>query len=291
MIPRRKLPSLNALRAFEASGRKLNFRTAAEELNVTQGAVAQQVRMLEDYLGIALFTRLPRGLALTTEGSIYLVNVTRAFDVLAESTEEILNQPKTITISVTPTVATKVLLPNFAELYKALSHIKLQTMATEYVANFDQDQVDIAIRLTTDNFADDLEAQLLFPQELIAVASPFLIKELPIITTIEQLADLPLLHDAHNAWPQFLNIHTGLSGPVFNQTALALDAALAGQGIALTCRAFVERDLAAKRLVQTHPKTMTLEASYYLVRKKSSQSSEDINALWQWCMDHLNRAR
>ena len=83
MIPRRKLPSLNALRAFEASGRKLNFRAAAEELNVTQGAVAQQVRMLEDYLGIALFTRLPRGLALTTEGSIYLVNVTRAFDVLA----------------------------------------------------------------------------------------------------------------------------------------------------------------------------------------------------------------
>lgn len=290
MLPRHKLPSLNALRAFEASGRRLNFRAAAEELNVTQGAVAQQVRMLEEYLGVALFVRLPRGLALTTEGSIYVVNVTRAFDVLAESTEEILNQPKTIIISVTPTVATKILLPNFSGLYKALPHIKLQTMATEHVANFDQDQVDIAIRLTEGNFSDDLEAQLLFPQELVAVASPFLIKELPDIVNIEQFASLPLLHDTHNAWPQFLNIHTELAGPVFNQTALALDAALAGQGIALTCRAFVERDLAAKRLVQIYPKTMILEASYYLVRKKSSQSSEDLNALWQWCLDHLNRS-
>ncbi|GAA5096888.1 LysR substrate-binding domain-containing protein [Wohlfahrtiimonas larvae] len=290
MIPRHKLPSLNALRAFEASGRKLNFRAAAEELNVTQGAVAQQVRMLEEYLGIALFVRLPRGLALTTEGSIYLVNVTRAFDVLAESTAEILNQPKTLTISVTPTVATKILLPNFSELYKTLPHIKLQTMATEHVSNFDQDQVDIAIRLTEHNFSEDLEAQLLFPQELIAVASPFLIKELPEIVTIEQLTSLPLLHDAHNAWPQFLNIHTELAGPVFNQTTLALDAALAGQGIALTCRAFIERDLTAKRLVQIHPKTLILEASYYLVRKKSSQANEDLNVLWQWCLDHLNRA-
>lgn len=288
MIPRHKLPSLNALRAFEVSGRKLNFRVAAEELNVTQGAVAQQVRMLEEYLGTPLFVRLPRGLALTTEGSIYLVNVTRAFDVLSESTTEILNQPKTITISVTPTVATKILLPNFSELYKALPHIKLQTMATEHVSNFDQDQVDIAIRLTEDNFSEDLEAQLLFPQALIAVASPFLIKELPNIVNIEQLASLPLLHDAHNAWPRFLNLQTKLDGPRFNQTTLALDAALAGQGVALTCRAFVERDLAAKRLVQIHPKTMTLEASYYLVRKKSSQSNEDLNALWRWCLDHLN---
>ena len=69
----RPLPPLNALRAFEAAGRRLNFRAAAEELGVTQGAVAQQVRSLEDRLGLPLFRRLPRGLALTPEGAAYLV--------------------------------------------------------------------------------------------------------------------------------------------------------------------------------------------------------------------------
>lgn len=104
MMPsRRKLPPLNALRAFEVSGRRLSFRAAADELGVTQGAVAQQVRALEEHLGQALFQRLPRGLALTPQGASYLTNVTRAFDTLGDATGRLLEQPDTVTISVTPT--------------------------------------------------------------------------------------------------------------------------------------------------------------------------------------------
>ena len=84
MLSRRKLPSLNALRAFESAGRKLSFRAAADELGVTQGAIAQQVRALEEHLGVTLSQRLPRGLALTPEGANYLVNMTHAFDILTE---------------------------------------------------------------------------------------------------------------------------------------------------------------------------------------------------------------
>ena len=100
-LSRRGLPSLNALRAFEAAGRKLSFRAAAEELGVTQGAVAQQIRALEDHLGIRLFNRLARGLSLTPQGAAWLADVTRAFDMLVESTDRLLARPDVVTISVT----------------------------------------------------------------------------------------------------------------------------------------------------------------------------------------------
>ena len=105
----RTLPPLNALRAFEAAGRHLNFRAAADELFVTQGAVAQQVRMLEEHIGFPLFQRLPRGVALTSQGSVYFAEVTRAFKILDKATAQLLREPKTVTISVTPTFATKLI--------------------------------------------------------------------------------------------------------------------------------------------------------------------------------------
>ncbi|RVB52180.1 LysR family transcriptional regulator, partial [Mesorhizobium sp. M7A.F.Ca.CA.004.06.1.1] len=105
------LPPLNALRAFEASARHLNFRIAAEELNVTQGAVAQHIRGLEADLGTKLFERLPRGLALTDEGRAYVPNIRRAFDLISEATLLLRPEPARLTISVTPSFATKWLIP------------------------------------------------------------------------------------------------------------------------------------------------------------------------------------
>ncbi len=134
---------------METAGRKLSFRAAADELGVTQGAIAQQVRALEDHLNVTLFQRLPRGLSLTPEGAKYLVNITRAFDILTDSTELLLDQPDSVTISVTPTVAAKLLIPRLGDLHTLLPDINLHTLATEAVSDFDRDQVDIAIRLTT----------------------------------------------------------------------------------------------------------------------------------------------
>lgn len=113
---RRSLPPLNALRAFEVSGRHLNFRAASEELGVTQGAVAQQVRLLEDHLGMALFDRVPRGLALTDQGRAYLADLSRAFDLLTTATDRLQNRAGVVTISVTPTFATRMLIPQLSAL-------------------------------------------------------------------------------------------------------------------------------------------------------------------------------
>ena len=100
---RRSLPTLNAFRAFEVSGRHQNFRAASEELGVIQGAVAQQVRLLEDHLCMALFDRLPRGRALTDQG--------RAFDLLTTATDRLQNRAGVVTISVTPTLVIRMLIP------------------------------------------------------------------------------------------------------------------------------------------------------------------------------------
>jgi DNA-binding transcriptional LysR family regulator len=285
--PRRKLPPLNALRAFEVSGRRSSFRVAAEELGVTQGAVAQQVRALEEHLGIALFQRLSRGLALTPQGAAYLADVTRAFDILAESTERLGVRPDMVTISVTPTVAAKLLIPRLVELRAALPDVELRTVATEALSDFDRDQVDIAVRLTRSPFPADLEARLLFRQELMAVASPHLVHGLTLPLTVDQLRALPLLHDAHDHWPTLLESGSKLPGAVFNQTTLALDAALAGQGVALACRAFVAADLQAGRLVQVLQKTAVMGPDYFLVRKRSPFPRKAVSAVWDWCANRL----
>ncbi|WP_434734347.1 LysR substrate-binding domain-containing protein (plasmid) [Rhizobium sp. YTUHZ044] len=285
---RRTLPPLNALRAFEASGRRLNFRAAAEELGVTQGAVAQQVRALEEQLGLRLFLRLARGLALTAYGTAYLADVTRAFDTLAEATGRLLDRPEMVTISATPTVAAKLLIPRLAEFHAALPDIDLRTVATEALSDFDRDQVDIAVRLTRPPLPANLQAQLLFRQELVAVASPHLVKGLILPLSGEDLRKLPLLHDSHDQWPAFLHSREKLPGAAFNHTTLALDAALAGQGVVLVCRAFVATDLETGRLVQVTDATATMGPDYYLVRKRSSSPRKAVDAVWDWCATRLS---
>ncbi|RWF15024.1 MAG: LysR family transcriptional regulator, partial [Mesorhizobium sp.] len=142
-----RLPSLNALRAFEVATRHLNFRLAAEELRVTQGAVAQQVRGLEAELGLKLFERQPRTLALTEAGRGYVANVRRAFELIAEATEALRPEPQHITISVTPTFASKWLIPRLPDFTAAHADIDLRIVASDRMANFQTDAVDLAVRL------------------------------------------------------------------------------------------------------------------------------------------------
>ncbi|MEO9276135.1 LysR substrate-binding domain-containing protein [Marinomonas sp. 5E14-1] len=284
ILPRRKLPALNSLRAFEVSGRCLSFRRAAEELGVTQGAVAQQVRALEEHLGITLFERLPRGLALTPKGVRYLADISRAFDIVSEATSQIVERSGVVTISVTPTFAAKLLIPRLGELNALFPEIELRTLATESLSNFDADQIDIAVRVTGESFPSNLQAEPLFHQELVVVASPLLIDKTQTPCKIEELQQFPLLHDSHNNWPLILKSEETLSGAKFNQTSLAIDAALAGQGVALVCRSFVEKDIESGRLIRIVEESFFIEPDYFLVKKKMAKTSIAVEAVWQWCL-------
>lgn len=286
-LSRRALPPLNALRAFEVAGRRLSFRAAADELGVTQGAVAQQVRALEAHLGLALFRRLPRGLALTATGVSYLAEMTRAFDALGDATARLLVRPEGVTISVTPTFAARVLIPRLADFNAALPGVELRIVATEALSDFDRDQVDIAVRLARPPFPATLEARLLFRQDLVAVASPHLVGRTKLPLAARQLRNLPLLHDAHGHWPVFMGVSGRLPGAVFNQTALALDAALAGQGVAIAARAFVQADLNAGRLVQVAEGAAPTGPNYYLLRTRSARPGEAAGTVWDWCARQL----
>lgn len=286
MLPRRKLPPLNALRAFEVAGRRLNFRVAAEELGVSQGAVAQQVRALEDHLGQPLFQRLSRGLALTAQGSAYLADVSHAFDTLGAATDRLAFRPDRVTISVSPTVATRLLIPRMAALTQALGGVELRTVADENLPDFDRDDVDIAIGPGYPPFPAGVEALLLIPQDIVAVISPKLLSGgLPLRDA--DIRSLPLVHQCFDNWPKFLNVREPLPGPRFSLTTLAIDAALAGQGAIVAPRAFVADELADGRLVQVTERSLRVEPGYYIVRSCASPCRPAASAVWDWCVETL----
>ncbi|WP_146592091.1 LysR substrate-binding domain-containing protein [Puniceibacterium confluentis] len=291
MASKANLPSLNGLRAFSAAGRHLSFRAAADELGVTQGAVAQQVRGLEEHLGLRLFLREPRGLSFTEEGRSYHGAVSRAFSQLMDATGALLDTPSRVTISVTPTFASKWLIPRLAEFTEAHPGIDLRITATERVMSFHADGIDLAVRQGRPPFGASMRAELLFPQEIIAVCSPHLVApDVPLDAAA--LSRLTLLHDAHDLWPQFLEIAFGAipkapRGLHFSQTTLSLDAALAGQGVALASRFLVQRDLDAGRLVRVIQVKFEGGQDFYALLPRQGASEAAILVMeWLLSMAH-----
>jgi len=280
------LPPLNALRAFDAAGRHLNFRAAADEMRVTQGAVAQQVRALEGHLGMPLFERQPRGLAFTPAGRAYHARVATAFADLRRATDELRTAPDTVLVSVTPTFAAKWLIPNLPVFSAAHPDIELRVLATERVSSFHADGIDLAIRQGTPPSGAALRVVRLFRQEIIAVCAPGLVQDMPLPLDAHTLAGLPRIHDSHDLWPEFLKFLSapdcGGRGVRLNQTSLAIDAALSGQGVALVSRFLASRDLAAGALVEVSPRPMPGRQDFYLVAPRQALHGRAADAAFCW---------
>jgi LysR family glycine cleavage system transcriptional activator len=281
-----QIPPLNSLRAFDAAGRHLNFRAAADEMGVTQGAVAQQVRQLEAHLGIPLFERLPKGLAFTSSGRSYHGRVVTAFEELRAATATLRPEPGRVLVSVTPTFAAKWLIPNLPDFSATHPQIDLQILATEKVSSFHGDGIDVAIRQGKPPFGAALDAVRLFRQEIIAVAAPSLVAPHSLPLSRETLSHLPKLHDAHDLWPAFLrelkvDDHGG-HGLRLSQTALTMDAALSGQGIALVSSFLAQRDIAAKHLLQVIPETLSGDQHFYMLTMRGPKPSHSAQAVVEW---------
>lgn len=281
-----QLPPLNGLRAFDVAGRQLSFRAAADELGVTQGAVAQQVRQLEAHLGVPLFERLPKGLALTAAGRGYHARIATAFEELRAATETLRPEPGKVLVSVTPTFAAKWLMPNLPEFSAAFPEIALAVLATERMSSFHSDGIDLAIRQASPPFGAALEVVRLFRQEIIAVAAPSLIGERNPPPGPELLSRLPKLHDTHDLWPAFLRrLNTedrSGRGLRLSQTALAMDAALSGQGVALVSSFLAARDIAENRLVQISPERLRGSHDFYLLAERGRKRKMAVQAAFDW---------
>lgn len=280
-----QLPPLNGLRAFDVTGRHLNFRAAADEMGVTQGAVAQQVRQLEAHLGMPLFERLPKGLAFTAAGRSYHARIASAFEDLRAATRTLRPEPGKVLVSVTPTFAAKWLIPNLPDFSAAHPGIDLRILATEKISSFHSDGIDLAIRQGNPPFEAALEAIRLFRQEIIAVAAPALVEghELPLAP--EALAKLPKLHNSHDLWPAFLremNLTDQGRGLRLSQTTLAMDAALSGQGTALVSSFLAKRDIAAGHLIQITPGSLSVKQDFYLLAPRGLKKGSPAKLVMEW---------
>lgn len=286
-----RMPNLNALRMFDAAARHLNFRLAAEELNLTQGAVAQQVRRLETDLGQRLFERKARGLALTETGRAYHGPVRRALAMIEEATQKLRPASTRITISVTPSFASKWLVPRLRGFTQSYPDIDLQTVASERLADFKSDSIDIAVRQGRPPFERGLTGVLLAPLDLCAVCSPDTAKQTGLVEHVADFATLRLVQDSHAYWETLLS-DAGVQAQhrimQLNQTALAMDAAANGQGIALAPRLLLEDEILKGSLAVLWQDKRADQSGYYVVHPATQRPNAARDSVIDWVLSEAN---
>jgi LysR family glycine cleavage system transcriptional activator len=287
-----RLPSLNGLRAFEAAARHLSFTLAADELNVTQTAISHQIRRLEEELGIKLFIRQKRTLALTEQGRDYLPGIRAAFNDLRLATDRLLHRDRdhVLTVSTLASFASKWLLPRLSAFQQANPHIDVRITTSTALVDFKSGDVDAAIRYGRGQWpglrADWLTADHLFP-----VCSPKLLMGDRPLRKPEDLARYTLLHTnaSHDDdWRLWLTA-AGLPNNISKQPALGFDlifmtlqAAIDGLGVAVGRTTYVEGDLASGRLVMPFDIRLPADAGFYLVSPESSADTPNLRAFREW---------
>ena len=280
-------PNLNSLKMFDAAARRLNFRLAANELNLTQGAVAQQVRRLESDLGVTLFYRKARGLDLTDAGQRYHMAISRALGIIDTATNELRPDNERVVLSVTPSFASKWLVPRLGNFAREHPEIEIETVASEALADLHSGEIDVAIRQGEKPINSKLLYTLLAPVELCAVCSSDYANGMDAIDRFEDFVAHPLIQDSHNHWDVLLQ-EAGLKAAQamirFNQTALAMDAAAQGRGIALAPRILLEDALVSGQLVELWRDTRDEQNGFYIVYPELPKPGSAIQLVIEWVL-------
>ena len=293
-----RLPPLNALRVFESAARHLSFTKAAEELNVTPGAVSQQIKTLEDFIGAKVFRRTKRALLLTDAAQASLPVLRDAFDRLAEASR-ILAAPgdaSRLNVSVAPSLAAKWLVPRLDRFHEVHPDIEVWVSADMDIVDFAMDDVDIAIRYGGGNYPG-LDVELLMSETILPVCSPRLLQGEAPLRTPADLRQHALLHDGSPdkddsapTWPMWLKAAgvtdvDGSRGLKFNQSSLVIEAAVAGKGVALAKAALALADLEAARLVVPFDLTTPSSFAYYIVHPTSKARLRAVRAFKGWLLE------
>lgn len=253
----RTLPPLNALRAFEAAGRLGSFKQAAAELHVTQGAVSQQVRLLEAWLGAPLFERHNRRVALTPAAEAYLAQIGPLFDQLSQATARYgLSEAvsRTLSVNAPATFVLRWLVPRLEDFRRAHPDVEVRVETSNEPVEALKESHDIVIRGGPDTFYG-YAMQPFLAEERLPVCSPALLRRVP-LRVPQDLERHTLLHASSlpRVWPDWLakaEVPTLRPAAVmsFDHFYLTLQAAVDGMGIAMGPTALVSDDLASGRLV------------------------------------------
>jgi LysR family glycine cleavage system transcriptional activator len=287
----RRLPPLNALRAFEAAARHESFTRAAEELCVTQGAVSHQVKALEAELGIKLFNRERQRLVITDAGRDYLTVLRDAFDRISVGTERLLQRQSTgvLTLSTSPDFAAKWLVNRLGRFAEEHAGIDLRVSATLQHVDFAREDVDLAVRHGDGNWPGH-DVVRLSPERLFAVCSPKLLTGRNRLTKPSDVLKFPLLYlDDRNVWKRWLEAAGVVDavlphGPVLNRASMVIDAAIDGQGIALARTTLAATDLINRRLVRPFTEDLPLTKAYWIICPKATASVPKIVTFRGWLL-------
>ncbi len=286
-----QLPSLNALRAFEATARHLSFKEGARELFVTPGAVSQQVKGLEEELNVVLVRRLTRAIELTEAGHALLATLRTSFQGISDTVEKLVARDSSgpLTISVLPSFAAKWLVSRLGRFQALHPEVDLRISASNESTDFSREDVDAGIRHGLGEYPG-LRSDLLLPGALLAVCSPMLLEGSHPLKKPEHLRHHTLLHATPaNEWPMWLKAHSikGVDagrGPQFSDDGLMLEAAIEGQGVAISREPLVAADLASGALVMPFDLTISDRFAYYFVCPEAAAGRPKIVAFREWLL-------
>lgn len=263
---------------------------AAEELHVTQGAVSHQVKALEAQLRLQLFHRRHQRLILTEPGRAYLSVVQEAFERLAAGTSRLLagETSGAVTLGMSPNFAAKWMVHRLARFGELHPDIALRVSPSVHHVDFVRDGIDLAVR-HGDGRWPELDAARLYEEEIFPVCSPALMKGARALRRPEDLRRAVLLRDAGPVgWPAWLAaagvMEVDVKGPVVEQTSLAIDAAAAGQGVALARTALAAADLLSGRLARPFDVALKAPFAYYVVCPKELAARPKVARVRAWLL-------
>ena len=298
-----RLPSLNALRAFEAAARHRSLTKAAAELSVTPAAISHQIKALEADLGVALMRRVKNEFVLTAAAEGALPALRAGFDQIAEAARRLREDDTRhlLTISVGPTFAATWLVRRLRDLKALFPDLDVRLATTDRLADFARDGVDVAIRFGSGNYPG-LESFRLFDEAVFPVCSPDLLRRGPPVGTPSDLAAHTLLHTEWTPntgetfdWQTWLRAAGAqrvdyTRGPRFTHAKVALEAAIDGQGIALGSEALARDDIEAGHLVRLFDFALPMDFAYHLVYPRAAAALPKVAAFRKWILAETGAA-
>ncbi len=297
----RRLPPLNSLRAFEVVSRHESFRAAAEELHVTAAAVSQQVKSLEDRLGRKLLRRNSGGYSLTADALTGIKALRDGFAQLSSAVATMSSGgQRVLTVSAVPSLAAEWLVPRLHRLRDEYPELDVSLHASRELVDLRRSRVDLGIRYGSGGYPG-LISERLFADEIFPVYSPQLLKGRARLKKPVDLRGQPLIHTDwapdRGHWPGWtdwvraagvtgVNVTKGLR---FSDGALAVQAAVSGQGVALASKALASEHVATGRLVKPFELSLVTGFGYYVVCAKTRADEPDLVAFRRWLLTEAQR--
>lgn len=295
----KKLPPLNALKAFESAARHLNFTKAADELFVTQAAVSHQIKLLEDFLGISLFHRRNRLLELTELGLQYFDEIRPLLEQISKATDKIRskNQRQILTISVPQTFGMQWLVPRLNDFHEKFPDVEVRIKGVDQDEGLLGKEIDVAIYYGTGKW-ENVDSIRLTESPLVILASPRFLESNPIHSP-NDLVGKTLLHVfSRNKWKRTIE-HFGLDGQIdveqagsmFSHTFMALQAAMHQQGIAIANRVLAQNELELGNLVEPFPTGLFDEKSFYVVYPPQMIQIAKVQNFVEWITTEMQNSQ